>query len=363
MDFRICVKNDRLLTIPSKCARNRFSGSSINSKKSKSATANGIGKRKWKAARVSSSGERFYRVPVQKVRDKCEAFFALRASRAFCAFYSISFPSGISDDIAFKLWNVWLTRVRKYKADFQYLWVTERQGNGTIHYHLITNSFLNIRVVNHYMAAAIDTAVNAGQCDWGDSSKELYNGVDVQRVHNPKGVSKYLTKYLTKKKKDKEGNIIEVDTNFRHLAWHCSRKVSALFTSKLLHGAQLAAFIGCPWFEAAGWQSNYNPQNLFHCNLFYYTQSPPNWVMREIRVVNERIWKDFYTEDFINNLIQYNNGNEFESGCESVRQWTFGVKPSVTSTQSKPNGVEPNGVSGCQQVLDFTRSAMYVAWE
>lgn len=353
MLFRLCVKNDRVITIPSINARNRFSGSSLNVKKSKKATATGQGKRKFKSSSSGVKSERFFSVPVQKVRDKCDAFFTLRASRAFCAFYSISFPGGISDEVAFRLWNVWLTRVRKYKAKFEYLWVTERQGNGTVHYHLITNSFLNIRVVNHYMAAAIGTAVARGECSWGDSSKELYNGVDVQRVHNAKGVSRYLTKYLTKKKKDKDGNVIEVDNRFKHLAWHCSRRVSALFTTQIVNGDYLTNFFGCEWFGEGGWQSNYNPYSRFHCNVFYFVKSPPNWVMKALRSVNERIWSDFFNVDFLNNLISYNYGNEFESACVAISEWSYESERLGKIKSVKSVIGQPAIVPRCQVELQF----------
>jgi hypothetical protein len=33
-----------------------------------------------------------------------------------------------------------------------YLWVAERQKNNTIHFHLLTNDFMEIRIVNEFMA-------------------------------------------------------------------------------------------------------------------------------------------------------------------------------------------------------------------
>lgn len=358
LPFKLLIKNDRAITIPARGVRSRFSGSSLNRKVSKKASSEQSTKRKWRAPVSPDKKERFYSVPVMKVRDKCDAFFALRSSRAFCAFYSISFPLNISDDVAFRLLNIWLTRIRRDRKRFDYLWVTERQGNGTIHFHLITNSFLNIRVVNYYMAAAIQTAVDAKECSWGDSSKSLYNGVDVKRVHNSKGVSRYLTKYLTKKKKDKDGNVIELDNRFKHLAWHCSRRVSALFTARIVSGDHLVDFFGQPWFESLGWIQSYNAFSDFSCNLFYFIKQPPNWVTKELRDVNERIWRDLDTVDFVNNLIVYNYGNNFEPASVIVDSHAQRLEKCATSARTKPIRAELYSVCGMQKEFEFADTAV-----
>ncbi len=50
---------------------------------------------------------------------------------------------------------------------------------------------------------------------------EKYNGVDVKKVgQNKNGLISYLAKYVTKN-----------EVEFHRLPWHCSRKVSELFTS------------------------------------------------------------------------------------------------------------------------------------
>lgn len=358
LPFKLLIKNDRAMTIPSRGVKSRFSGSSLNRKVSKKESSARPTKRKWRAPKTGEKRERFYTVPIMKVRDKCDAFFALRASRAFCAFYSVSFPAGISDDVAFRLWNVWLTRIRKDKKRFDYLWVTERQGNGTIHFHMITNSFLNIRVVNYYMAAAIQTAVDAKECEWGDSSKSIYNGVDVKRVHNSKGVSRYLTKYLAKKKKDKDGNVIEVDNRFKRLAWHCSRRVSALFTARIVNGDHLVNFFGQPWFGSLGWIQSYNAFSDFSCNLFYFIKQPPNWVTKELRAVNERIYRDLDTFDFVNNLISYNNGNNFEQASVIVDSYVKRFEKCAASVCVESIRTQSDAFCGVQAQLEFTSAGV-----
>lgn len=49
----------------------------------------------------------------KKVREKCSAFFGLRQSRKFLAFYSISFPMGLEDSYIMQCYNTFLTRCRK----------------------------------------------------------------------------------------------------------------------------------------------------------------------------------------------------------------------------------------------------------
>lgn len=156
-----------------------------------------------------------------KVRKKCYAFSRLEKSKRFFAFYSISFPKGMSDETGYKLFNTWLTRCRRKQGLKSYLWVAERQKNGTIHFHLLTNDYMKIGIVNGFMASSLATEKKRGNEALKEVNTAIYNGVDVKRVKNGrKSLIGYLTKYVTK-------NEIE----FYRLPWHCSRDVSRLFTS------------------------------------------------------------------------------------------------------------------------------------
>lgn len=169
-----------------------------------------------------------YRVNKSLVISKATVFSALPTSRKFLAFYSISFPLGLSDQLAMKCLNIWLTRVRVLSPKINYLWVAERQKNKTIHFHLLCDKFLNIRVVNFYMAKALDGIRNECPAVFRDWNRAKYNGVDVKRVFNTKGITKYLTKYIAKG-----------ESVFNCRANGFSRLVSALFT-KLLTTSYLA---------------------------------------------------------------------------------------------------------------------------
>lgn len=100
------------------------------------------------------------------------------------------------------------------------------------------------------MAASIETSVRQGKLTWGQSSRTLYNGVDVDSIQHPKRrqgenrdayrkrlkeirkhtirervqfAQQYMTKYVTKQ-----------DATFTHLPFHCSHDISQLFTSIIL---------------------------------------------------------------------------------------------------------------------------------
>lgn len=189
-----------------------------------------------KREKKSEKKVQLYGLRKTKIRNKILNFFSLNKSKKFCAFYSISFPVEISDEIGYKVFNTWLTRCRKEVGLKSYLWVAERQKNGTLHFHLITHNFMNIRTVNGFMKACLMTQFIKGNLLCRKSVIETYNGVDVDNLyHSKKGrhknkrlsriesqrkLSYYLTKYISKN-----------ETKSERLPWHCSRDISALFIS------------------------------------------------------------------------------------------------------------------------------------
>lgn len=193
---------------------------------------------------------RTYKINKAKVRKRIMALCRLNDSNNFLAFYSISFPLKAPDVIIYEIFNKWLTNCRKRYGLTTYVWVAERQKNGTLHFHLLTNNRMDISLVNRAMANSINTSVLQGKLSWQQSSRTLYNGVDVDSIQHPKKrqnenrdqyrrrlkeqqkhtkkermkfAAKYMTKYVTKN-----------DDVFTHLAFHCSRNVSQLFTTMIL---------------------------------------------------------------------------------------------------------------------------------
>ena len=52
---------------------------------------------------AKDKNKRVYMLNKKKVREKCSAFFGLKSSRKFLAFYSISFPLNFEDDLCMKV--------------------------------------------------------------------------------------------------------------------------------------------------------------------------------------------------------------------------------------------------------------------
>ena len=234
------------------------------------------------------------RLNKSKLKGKMFALFNLKYSRRYIAFYSISFPIGISDDAAFKAMNYWLTCLRKnYKLE-NYVWVTERQKNNTIHFHLLTNNFMNFKAVNDEMATIIDNLTIQGICSWGDSSKEKYNGVDGDAIFNSKRhkktganlnpvqvrawISRYVTKYVTKN-----------NSEFDHLCWHCSRSVSQLFTSEILNKDE---FLEISKFLPRDKKKYFHIKSDF-CNVWVFLFTPAQRILTNIIQLNNLIYSMF----------------------------------------------------------------------
>lgn len=58
----------------------------------------------------------------------------------FVTFITLTFKNNITDiSFANKKFKTWVTRIREIKKDFKYIYVSEFQKRGAVHYHLITN--------------------------------------------------------------------------------------------------------------------------------------------------------------------------------------------------------------------------------
>jgi hypothetical protein len=173
-----------------------------------------------------------------KIRDKATAFFrACPGDRIFC---TLTFIAAVDDQTGVSILNKYLTSLRKAFPKIQYLWVAERQENNedfpdNIHFHIILNKRLPVRrwnalwVLQQYNAGLTgknkyDERVTAEEIDrrfLDGTIHKVFNPMDVKRVKSIGGLSMYLTKYITKQKKN---------VPFSCAVWHCSRRVSRVFT-------------------------------------------------------------------------------------------------------------------------------------
>lgn len=240
--------------------------------------------------------KRVYVLNKKKVREKCSAFFGLKSSRKFLAFYSISFPLNFEDDLCMKVFNTFLTRLRKDFRLRSYLWVAERQKNGTLHFHLLTNSFMPIRKVNYYMSKAINNQVkNSNEVSNFDMLS--YNGVDVKRVNNNrKALNCYLTKYISK------NNIF-----FYRLPYHSSRDISELFTAETFTSIKdpdyksiLSVLMHINTFVIDNEYCSVEYLNVVQDNGKYFNP-PDSWYWLRDHI-NELIYKNHYSKYKLNVL-------------------------------------------------------------
>jgi hypothetical protein len=176
--------------------------------------------------------KRVYSINKKEVVHRIRGFLNQMKGEKQLYFWTVTFPLHTTDDTAFQLFNKWLTRLRQEKMLKSYLWVSERQENGTIHFHIAIPHRMDIKKSNRYMRAAMFTSLDQLKLDWTREKAKNYNGVDIskdrktRRITNfakrkkEKALSNYLTKYISKN-----------DEYFSHLAWHCSRDYSNIILS------------------------------------------------------------------------------------------------------------------------------------
>jgi len=176
--------------------------------------------------------EKSYKLNKVKIRKKIHSLLNTSEAKKRLMFVTITFPSMTTDENAFRFYNTWLTKLRKINYLHTYIWVSERQKNGTLHFHLLTTDYVKVKDWNTFMKDTLINEYNKDNQVFNGYDPTNYNGIDLAKnrktkkvvnfaeKRNAKSLSIYVTKYITKN-----------DTVFSRLVWHCSRNVSALFTS------------------------------------------------------------------------------------------------------------------------------------
>lgn len=177
-----------------------------------------------------------YRIHKREVRQRLLAMIHSKAGKKELYFWTITFPQGTADAVAYQAFNTWLTTLRtkdKFGRRFlkNYLWVAERQKNNTVHFHIAIPHKMPVKYANGAMQTILKNLSEKSLLPFTKAQCKRYNGVDIAKNRNTKRVTNfaikkgaralitYLTKYITKN-----------DAEFSHLAWHNSRGFSALFT-------------------------------------------------------------------------------------------------------------------------------------
>lgn len=203
-------------------------------------------------------------------------------------FWTITFFQDTTDDTAFTLMNKWLTRLRTEKMLKSYLWVSERQKNGTIHFHMAIPHRMDIKRANQFMRASIMHSINKGEVQVTREQAKNYNGVDIAKDRKTKRIinfakgkranslTNYLTKYITKN-----------DGTFTHLAWHSSRDFSNLvisvrFTTREMDASNVMLFVDLEKILEGEYYTFYR-----------WKKEPPRELMKYLSELNNMILTTF----------------------------------------------------------------------
>jgi hypothetical protein len=186
-----------------------------------------------KAGPGLGSVEKSYRINKPEIRARINTMIASQPpDRRELYFWTVTFPMQTEDEVIYRIYNTWLTRLRKEKILRNYLWVCERQKNGTLHFHIAITHKMPVKKANAYMGSALVTCAKKGEIAYSVYLCKRYNGVHISKdkagkqalnfangKRGRRALIGYLSKYITKN-----------DGSFSHLAWHNSRGFSQLFT-------------------------------------------------------------------------------------------------------------------------------------
>jgi hypothetical protein len=246
-------------------------------------------KRKWKINKPQPqklNRPRVYIINKSVVSSRIKAFINQQSGKKELYFWTVTFPEKTEDATALLLLNKWFTRLRQEKLLHSYLWVNERQQNGTLHYHIAIPHRLDVKKANRYMRASIITCIDNKEINWTREQAKNYNGVDLAKHRNTrriinfalgkrsKSLANYLTKYVTKN-----------DQSYNQLAWHNSRDFSNLIirvniTEKEFARSSLRKFISAE-----------NPLVTEHFTFYRWKGSPPVELMMHFSFVQSLIKK------------------------------------------------------------------------
>jgi hypothetical protein len=229
--------------------------------------------------------DRLYKIHKTEIRNRILGMINTMSGRKELYFWTISFPEKTPDDVAYRLFNIWLTTLRQKKWLRNYLWIAERQENGTIHYHLAIPHRLSVVAANNAMRTILRTAAKRNELiNFNVYQCRRYNGVDIaknrktRRVTNfankkgSRSLASYLSKYVTKN-----------DATFTHLAWHNSRGYSALFTGITFTTTEFINY---------GFRSLVKPTAIINNEYFLFfawLEDPPRAITRHLFDLNSFI--------------------------------------------------------------------------
>ncbi len=189
-----------------------------------------ISQNSYPKSKIYSYKKKSYKLNKKKIRKRIYSYTNLEQTKKRLYFITVTFPFKTTDNQAYKLFNLWLTKLRKKDIIKSYIWVVERQKNNTIHFHLLINQYFKVKKANFAMKESLINMYNKDKKVFNGYNPLNYNGIDIAknrktkkvtnfaRANKGKTLQKYITKYISKN-----------ETEFNRLTWHCSRDISKLF--------------------------------------------------------------------------------------------------------------------------------------
>lgn len=225
-----------------------------------------------------------YRVNKSEISKRIHAIINTQKGTKSLFFYTISFPNQVTDDLAYKILNSFLTTIRTAFSVKQYIWITERNRQGTIHFHLAMPYLFKPKQLNATIRNLLHFYIRKGKLNWSHISASKYNGLDLAKdpktrkvtnfaaINNGRKLASYLTKYCSK------GN-----GTFNRQAWQASKQVLALFTEILINHDEAELYLTeCIDRE--------NPIFIdTHFCYYRYLKSPPDFVSHFLADINRTV--------------------------------------------------------------------------
>ena len=159
------------------------------------------------------------------------------------AFITLTLPSAqthTDSEIINRCLNSFLIEIRKFYNVNKYVWRAEKQQNGNIHFHILTDKFIPWNELRNRWNRIIN------KLGYVDRFQEKHghrtpNSTDVHSTRKIKNLKSYLTKYLTKNENTTKENtnpevetaskISKMETNYKSSTgriWGCSHNLSKI---------------------------------------------------------------------------------------------------------------------------------------
>lgn len=228
-------------------------------------------------------------------------------------FITLTLPSKqrtCTKDVTRSLLNPFLTEIRQRTGMENYVWRLEFQKNGNVHYHIVTDTYLDYHLVKKiwnrllnskgYIRPYADKMNKLLLSDYVDlykyntnytysdlvknyarNKRENWsqpNSVDVKPVISNKAIANYISKYFSKDSDENPiKNELDTDENSENLRlWFCSRSLS-----KLKSVSNFCEAVDYDIFSIISWADEVKKVVLKYATMYYFEISKMRGVARK----------------------------------------------------------------------------------